>query len=122
MSEIKPAIKQVVVSTPEVKRPDMVVDSESSLHGFEQATKQCVWHLGSVCFGDKFTASLFSGQLKVPICQHHMDGHRVIMTIASKMTDKQRKKALEAVLEMTEEDRLSLVRSRGYKLVPWSEV
>ena len=42
---------------------------------------KCVWHLGSPCDGKTEIRGFFGGQLKVPVCDGHLEGHKHIMLL-----------------------------------------
>jgi hypothetical protein len=45
------------------------------------ADVKCVWHLGSPCGGKTEIRPFFGGQLKVPVCENHLEGHKHIMLL-----------------------------------------
>ena len=41
----------------------------------------CVWALGTPCKGSVEWTKFFKGQIKVPVCESHIDEHRVIIML-----------------------------------------
>ena len=60
---------------------------------------KCVWNMGSPCNGDVVETELFDAQIKIPICDDHIEEHRDIMTLHKNGYD------IEEVLNMTAEER-----------------
>lgn len=42
---------------------------------------KCIWNLGDPCDGEVKEALVFEDQLKVLICEHHLNGHKSIMML-----------------------------------------
>jgi len=59
--------------------------------------QKCVWHLGSNCSGAVTLNKMFTGQLNVPICENHIEGHKYIMILHKNKYD------VEQILNETEE-------------------
>ena len=41
----------------------------------------CVWALGTPCSGEVKETMFFKGQIKVPVCESHVDEHRIIIML-----------------------------------------
>ncbi len=62
----------------------------------------CVWDLGDPCDGAVAKVLMFRKQLDVPICHHHLDGHKEIMILHGNGYE------IEEVVDMTPEERKRL--------------
>jgi hypothetical protein len=77
----------------------------------EKETTECIWVIGGKCAGKVKAILLFSNQLKVPICEKHLQQHREIMTLNSAGRDIQEVMKMapdeqhKAFMELSEEDR-----------------
>lgn len=60
---------------------------------------KCVWNMGTPCDGDVTETELFDAQIKIPICNGHIEEHKDIMTLHKNGYD------IEEVLNMTAEER-----------------
>ena len=41
----------------------------------------CVWALGTPCSGDVKETKFFHNQIKVPVCEAHVEEHRIIIML-----------------------------------------
>ena len=111
-------LKSIVLMGVAVLVPVKLFDSLTKGHNFPPSSKntKCAWELGSPCQGSVFSASVFSGQLTVPICENHLVGHRVIMSLHAAGQD------VEQFLQLSEKERLALIERTGASLVPWDQI
>ena len=86
-------------------------------HNFEETEVECLWCLGDEHEGKRFEAYLFkksSDGIRIPICTHHLTGHRIIMSLHKDGMD------IEDIINMTPEERE--LWSHKIVLVPWEEI
>lgn len=63
---------------------------------------KCIWELGDPCNGETKEVPLFKKQLGIPICEHHLNGHRVIMMLCGNGYQ------IEEIVDMEDEERKRL--------------
>lgn len=59
----------------------------------------CVWDLGDVCDGVIDKILMFRKQLEIPICDHHLEGHKEIMVLHGNGYD------IEEIVDMEPDER-----------------
>ncbi len=65
----------------------------------ENTELKCVWAMGTPCNGEVKEAELFTKQIKVPICENHLEEHTHVMILAKNGYD------VEAILQENAEYR-----------------
>lgn len=48
---------------------------------FKKTTEACVWQIGTPCGGEVREAELFDHQIRIPICENHLQEHEDIMLL-----------------------------------------
>ena len=59
----------------------------------EEKELKCVWAMGTPCEGKVSETELFAKQIKVPICENHLEEHSHVMILAKNGYD------VEAILQ-----------------------
>lgn len=85
-------------------------------HDFKKAppNKKCCWPIDDLHEGVVWLAPLFDGQIIVPICTHHLTGHRVIISLHSAGYD------MDHIFDIDSGEREKLCAN--IKLVPWDDL
>lgn len=76
----------------------------------EKEKLQCIWELDEIHDEVVAVASMFDGQLKLPICNRHLTWHQALLTLNSKGVD------LDKLLDMTRDEIMQEMVARG--LIP----
>jgi len=42
---------------------------------------RCVWNMGGSCADKVFQVAMFNNQMKVPVCENHLEDHEHVMTL-----------------------------------------
>lgn len=42
---------------------------------------RCVWNMGSKCASTVYDVEIFNSQIKVPICENHLEDHEYVMIL-----------------------------------------
>lgn len=73
----------------------------------ENKASRCVWNLGDACSDDITELDMFNDQINVPICGHHLQGHKEIMFLHSIGMD------VEEIILLSPEQRHELFVEKG---------
>jgi hypothetical protein len=88
-------------------------------HNFPKGDK-CVWKTTITCCGDFFTAKLFQ-QITVPICETHLNEHRIFMTLLNELSKKVDSELIKHyLLILPTQVRSEIVKQ--FELVPWDKI
>lgn len=63
----------------------------------KKTDEKCVWLLGTPCSGDTYEVEMFDHQIRIPICEGHLEQHKEIMTLHKNKYD------VEEILNQTPE-------------------
>jgi hypothetical protein len=87
------------------------IGSKSSAKG-----DKCVWLLGTPCNNPPvYWAEMFNHQIRIPICEHHLHEHRVIMSLFYNGH-----RDVEEILNASYEEREKMME--GVELLPWDKI
>jgi len=70
----------------------------------------CVWQMGTKCDGNVSNKSLFSGQIKIPICEKHFHEHLEITGMNEYGID------IDDILDMSSKQRRQIIKKKNIKL------
>lgn len=112
----KDKVKESPNKTKEKDDEEKDDEEKEDEHGFEETKDMCVWTIDGTCSCKKFEATIFKGQLKIPICEKHLKNHRNIMTLRSSGKD------IDKVINATSEEIEDFIKRHDIKLVPWDKI